>query len=243
MLNYEAERSALVGLVPRGTELDEWRGRHPAHPRGLHPSRGPHRPEPVGRRCLRLRLAPGRHPVHCVDRQRPFLSSSTVRRCADVSRHRGPRRALWLRWAYSSSVRRQRMLDLEGWRTIVTEGRIIRPEEGDELDLLLGDFESCSGVGLPEYQAPRTNPPSPTAPATRIGRLIGCPSGVTADRARRRRRNSAAARRRTAERPSRRTSASASRRFSSGSSKSTCTGFMWIDYHGGWRAAAPAHRA
>src|SRR2546428_1092748 len=27
MLNYEADRSALKALVPRGTELDEWRGR------------------------------------------------------------------------------------------------------------------------------------------------------------------------------------------------------------------------
>ena len=27
MLNYEVERSALTALVPRGTELDEWRGR------------------------------------------------------------------------------------------------------------------------------------------------------------------------------------------------------------------------
>jgi uncharacterized protein len=27
MLNYEVERSVLAGLVPRGTELDEWRGR------------------------------------------------------------------------------------------------------------------------------------------------------------------------------------------------------------------------
>ena len=26
MLNYEVERSALAGLVPRGTELDEWQG-------------------------------------------------------------------------------------------------------------------------------------------------------------------------------------------------------------------------
>ena len=26
MLNYQVERSALAGLVPRGTELDEWQG-------------------------------------------------------------------------------------------------------------------------------------------------------------------------------------------------------------------------